>query len=276
MNFVGAMNAMQYGGRSRYGRPRYRGGNTNPDGSEKYTFYAGGGFTLPDGPTHHVDTTSYGFQAGVGRNLSKKFGVNVEFDWDNFGLTGTTLNNQLNLYNNYIGVYNNQCAADPTCSSQDGYASPFSALDGYSHVWSFSIQPVYNIAVNEGLGAYITGGFGFYHKITTFTSPEEGEYCDPYYGCYDYEANTPIDSYTSNAPGVDGGIGFTYKFSRFSHELLYGEVRYVFVFNQARTGVNAATCTTVACATQTDSYANDYPQNSYRTEYVPVKFGIRF
>ncbi len=37
---------MQYGQRRRYGAPRYRGGNTNADGSEKYSGYAGAGLTI--------------------------------------------------------------------------------------------------------------------------------------------------------------------------------------------------------------------------------------
>ena len=71
----------QYG-RRRYGSPRYRGGNTNADGSEKYTAFVGGGFTVPLGNTHHYDTPSWGFQVGAGRNFSKNFGLDVEFDWD--------------------------------------------------------------------------------------------------------------------------------------------------------------------------------------------------
>ena len=38
--------------RRRYGRPNYAGGNSNADGSEKYTFLAGGGLADPIGNTH--------------------------------------------------------------------------------------------------------------------------------------------------------------------------------------------------------------------------------
>lgn len=270
-NFAGAMNAMQYGGRSRYGRPRYRGGNTNPDGSNKYEFYGGAGFTVPTQKTSDVDSVSWGIQVGAGRNFNKHVGVNLEFDWDNFGLQGNTLNAQQNLYNGYISIYDANYTAGP---SDPNYISPIAGLDGYSHVWSISLQPIYNIAVNQGLGAYVTGGVGFYHKITTFTQPAVGTYCDPFYGyCYDYQANQPIDSYTSNAPGVDVGMGFTYKFSHFSNERLYGEVRYVYMFNQYRPGIDA----TVDTPTLANfAVLNDYPANSERTSYIPVKFGIRF
>ncbi|HLI76532.1 MAG TPA: outer membrane beta-barrel protein [Acidobacteriaceae bacterium] len=254
----------QYGQRRRYGAPRYRGGNTNPDGSEKYTAYVGGGFTAPVGDLHNYDTTSWGFQVGAGRNFNKNFGVNLEFAWDEFGIQGNVLNNQ--------GIIE-----DPfdTYSLQGN-------TDGYSHIWSFSVQPVYNIKSGEGLGAYVTGGAGFYHKITTFTTPETG--CDPYYAeiygiCIAVSSNEPYDSYTSNAPGIDGGFGLTYKISRFANERLYAEVRYVHVFNQQKPGVDASNFagyinnTTGAINYPT---SNLYPANSRSSDYLPVKFGIRF
>jgi hypothetical protein len=64
-------NAMQYGGRQSYGKPRYRGSNTNADGSPKYDFYIGGGFTLPTEQTHTNNTVSYGIQGGGGRMFNK-------------------------------------------------------------------------------------------------------------------------------------------------------------------------------------------------------------
>ena len=51
-------NAMQYGGgRQRYGRPKYRGSNTNADGSPKYDFFVGGGFGMPVGSQFNYATT---------------------------------------------------------------------------------------------------------------------------------------------------------------------------------------------------------------------------
>ncbi|MDE1156473.1 MAG: outer membrane beta-barrel protein [Acidobacteriaceae bacterium] len=255
-DFAGSMNAMQYGGRSRYGRPRYRGGNTNSDGSNKYEFFGGAGFTKPVGNTQSYYNPSWSFQVGAGRNFNKHFGVNVEFNWDNLGLTGKTLYNQAYVY-------------DPD-GSQGIYQQ--NVLDGYAHVWSFSVDPTYYIPVHEGLGAYITGGVGFYHKTTTFTLPGTGVYCDPYYGfCYQYVANQPIDSYTSNAPGFNGGIGFTYKMSHFSNTRLYTEIRYVVTLNSQRYGITPATVNQ-----ETDYTTNFFPANSNRTTYLPVKFGVRF
>jgi hypothetical protein len=248
---------MQYGGgqRSRAGgRPRYRGNNSNPDGSNKYIFYAGFGLQQPVGNTYHYLTPSWALQAGGGRQFSKNFAVPVEFAWDNFGFAGQTLANQTYIYN--YGVAS---------------ANQLSGLDGKSHVWSFTIDPTYTFIQGEKWGTYGVVGGGFFHKTANFTVPATGIYCDPYYGCYQYAANETIDKYSSNAPGVDAGLGLTYKFSRFSNERFYAEVRYVVVFDPQRQGITVGNVATATAAT-----TDYYPANSNRTTYFPIKFGIRF
>jgi hypothetical protein len=247
-----SLNAMQYGGgRQRYGRPRYRGGNTNADGSPKYDFYVGGGFGIPVGDQSNYLTTGWGFQGGGGRMFNKMVGVNLEFSYDHFGMTGATVDQQSVFY---FGP---------------GNTAAVTGLGGNTHVWSFSLQPVVNLRSGEGLGAYVTGGVGFYHKVANFTLPQEEEYCDPYYGCEEYEAPANVDHYSSNAPGFDGGFGVTYKFSRFASERLYAEVRYTYVANQFKPGITTATALTY-------TGNNYFPQNSQHTSYIPVKFGLRF
>ena len=244
------LNAMQYGGgRQRYGRPRYRGGNTNADGSPKWDFYVGGGFGMPVSDQTNFLTTSWGLQFGGGRMFNKIVGANLEFAYDRFGLTNATIDTQSDRY-----------FGDPTNSNQ---------LGANNHVWSLSLQPVVNLRSGEGIGAYITGGVGFYHKVTNFTLPSQQEECDPIYGCFIFGTNQNVDHYTSNAPGFDGGFGITYKFSRFASERLFTEVRYVYVANQFKPGITAATI-----GTYTGN--NFFPENSQHTSYIPVKFGLRF
>jgi hypothetical protein len=251
---------MQYGGgqRKRYGRPRYRGNNTNADGSSKWIFFGGAGLSQPIGNTWHYLTPSYGFQVGGGRQFSKHFAVPIQFDWDHFGLSKETLQNQTAIY-------------DSPLLFGSGENSVAGLLDGSSHVWSFSIDPTYTFYQGEAWGAYVVAGAGFYHKTATFTIPSTQEYCDYYYGCIQYEANEPIDSYTSNAPGFNGGFGLTYKFSRFSGERLYAEARYVFVDNSQRQGITVNDTGSITATT-----TNFYPANSNRTTFIPIKVGIRF
>ena len=175
------------------------------------------------------------------------FCVNLEFDYYHFGMTAATIAQQTYLYDplNQYGIAGN--------------------LDANSHIWNFSVQPTYQIYSGEGLGAYLTAGVGFYHKVANFTLPQLEE---DFYGD-EFEVNQNVDHYTSNAPGFDGGIGLTYKFSHFSNERLYGEVRYVYIDNSFRAGDTVATALTF-------TGTNYFPQNSNTTSYIPIKFGIRF
>jgi type II secretory pathway pseudopilin PulG len=243
--------------RRRYSRPNYSDSHTNSDGSAKYTFFVGGGFTLPVGGTHNYLAPSYDVQAGAGRNFNKKYGVNVQFDWDNFGFQTATLNNQL-------AIYNGLCTPAEEAA---GDCTPFTQLGGNSHVWSFTVDPIMNFYSSDTFGAYVTGGGGFYHKTANFTTPAIGEYCSPFYGCIEYQANQTIDKYTSNAFGVNGGVGMTYKFSRFAGEKFYVEGRYVYTFNSARA---------FSYGDANGNGFNVFPQNSAKTSFIPITFGVRF
>ena len=251
-----ALGSSQPPPRRRYGRPSYASGNSNADGSPKYTFLAGMGPSLTVGNTHKYETPSYDFQFGGGRNFNKVYGLLLQFDYDHFGLQGATLSNQ-----EY--VYNYGCT---TVLQQQNQCSLVSGLGGNNHVWSFTLNPTFTLASEGSAGAYLVVGGGFYHKVTNFTEPTVVE---SYYGPYEADAN--VDHYTSNAAGVNGGFGLTWKFSRFSSERFYMEARYVFIANQQRMGFTAQNVAT----TSYNGY-NAYPANSHRTAYVPIKFGIRF
>jgi hypothetical protein len=234
--------------RRRYSRPNYNDSRTNPDGSPKYTFLVGGGFTLPTGGTHAYIAPSYKIQAGVGRNFNKTFGVIAQFDFDNFGFQTSTLNNQLAIYNNDI------------------LQGDLPQLGGNTHDWSFTVNPIINYYTSDTKGAYVVGGLGFYHKVANFTTPAIGTYCT-YYGCFEYQANQTVDLYTSNAFGINGGIGFTYKLSRFASTRFYVEGRYVYTFNSPRT---------FSYGDVNGNGFNVFPQNSAKTSYIPITFGLRF
>ena len=239
----------------RYGRPNYSDKYRNADGSNRFAFVAGAGFNVPTGDASaNYLTTGYRFEAGAGVNMNKKLGVLFQFDYDHFGIPDNILQNQANLYNNLDGTGSN----------------PYTGLGGNAHIWSFTLNPTFNFYQGDKVGAYAVVGGGFYHKITNFTIPTTGQYCDYYYGCYTYQANQTVDNYTSNAPGVTGGIGLTYKFSRWSNERLFAEARYVHTFNQARLGDPVAT------GASTGTRNNFYPPNSNETSYIPITFGIRF
>ena len=244
---------MQPPPRRRYGRPRYTDKSHNADGSNKYMFELGGGLTLPTGGTHNYLKTNFNFQGGVGRNFNQKLALVAQFDYARFGVQTNTLNNLLAVYDSLGAI--------------DGNGNPLTQLGGSSHVWSFTVNPVYNFAGGEKSGAYVVGGVGFYHKTADFTVPVIGTAYDPYYGTYQYQANETLDKYTSNAAGFNGGFGYTYKPSRFANERFFAEARYVYVSNSPRP---------YSLGSSTNSYFNVFPQNSAKTTFIPVTFGVRF
>jgi hypothetical protein len=239
-------------------RPNYNDSMHNADGSNKYTFLFGGGFTLPVGGTHNDLTTSYAFQAGGGRAFNKKVAVLLEFNWANFGVQTATLNHLLAVYN--------------SLGATDQNGNPLSQLNGTSHVWSFSIDPVYTLAQGDRSGVYATGGVGFYHKTANFSIPAVGIACDIFGNCFQFQANQTIDKYTSNAFGVNLGFGYTYRFSRFADERFFVEARYVYNANSRR----AETGTTPENTPPGSTAFNAFPQNSAPTTFIPVTFGVRF
>jgi hypothetical protein len=259
-----ALGSSQPPPRRTYGRPTYAGGNTNPDGSPKYFALFGFAAAVPVGITHKYETLSWGLQAGVGKNFSKTLGVDAEFNYDHFGLQGATIANESYIYNYCtIAEYN----AEDCGPEGPATAANAAQIDGNSHIWSFTLNPTFTLPSEGTWGAYAVVGGGFYHKVTDFTTPTEQ--CSYYYGCGTY--NSTFDHYTSNAFGVNGGFGVTYKFSKFSNERFYVEAKYVYMLNSQRTGV-----TTANVAASPLNAADFYPANSDRTSYIPVKVGIRF
>lgn len=245
--------------RRRYGRPNYNDRWHNQDGSGKLAVNVGVGLNIPVGSdSTNFLKTSYRFQAGVGYNLSRKFGIMLQFDWDNFGLPANLITSQRNLYQNAGFVYS------------DGSQVDFTGMDGHTRIWSFTLNPTFNFYQGDKMGAYVVAGGGFYHKTTNFTLPQTGTGYDPYYGYYQFQSNQSFDAYTSNSPGVNGGIGVTYKFSRFANERFFAEAKYVHTFNSARIGDPQIT------GNPAGVFNNLYPPNSNETSYIPITFGVRW
>ncbi|MBS1814401.1 MAG: hypothetical protein JSS87_05965 [Acidobacteria bacterium] len=227
--------------RRTYGRPRYSDKWHNSDGSSKIAFEVGAGMAVPAGPMARYYTPSYKFSVGGGLNMNKAFGVLVQFDYDNFGLTGGNIANMYNQYNTL------------------GYApGTFDGLDANGHIWSFTLNPTISFQGSGRGGAYVVGGIGYARKVTNFTLPTSGTYCDYYYGyCYDYTSNQAFDTYKSGGITISGGLGLTYKLSSFSSQRLFVEARYAWM--------------------NTDRNANlFYAHNAERSGYFPIIAGIRW
>ncbi len=237
-----AEDAAQPPPRRQYGRPTYHDNMHNADGSSKLAFEIGGGLTAPAGSTARHQKDSYRFGAGGGRQFNKTFGVLLQYDYDHFGITDGDLQKQLTLYNNL--------------------GSNLTALNGSTHIWSVTLNPIINYYTSDSFGAYVVGGGGFYRKVTTFTTPVVGTFCN--YFCYQEAVDAQVGRrYTNNAGGASAGIGFTYKLSRFSGQKFFAEARYVWVDNQPSSN-NTAT------------QSQYYLPGNYRTGYFPVTIGLRW
>ncbi len=228
------------GRRRSYGRSRYQDRMHNADGSSKIAFVAGAGLNVPAGNTAKYYTPHLAIVAGAGINFSKVFGVLGEFHYDRMGLTAGSINLD----------YNNTLAA---IGPLGGTASDLAGFDANAHILALTVNPIVNLVGQGRVGAYVTGGLGFYRKTTNFTLPQLQQ--NIYGGIY--QQNVTFDGYSANGIGYNGGVGLSYKISEFSSERLFVEARYEWL----NLGKNS----------------NDFfPFNRRNSEVIPITVGIRF
>src|ERR1700744_5287421 len=115
----------------------------------KVAFEAGGGFTAPVGNDvsggqgvglSGYDTWGYNLTLGGGWNFNKWLGVLAEYQFNRNKIPGDTL-------------------------------AALGAPGGNINTWSLTIDPIiYLPPITPTIGVYVTGGGGFYRKVTNFTS----------------------------------------------------------------------------------------------------------
>jgi hypothetical protein len=162
---------------------------------------AGAGFNAPIGNDGPFLTWGGNFTGGAGLHLSKRLSVLAEYQFADNKLPGAMI-------------------------------AAVGAQGGNAHIWSLTLDPVIDLTPRWKNGAYITGGGGFYRKVTTFTSPEEVEECDPYYGCGIYYENGVVGHYSSNQLGANVGFGITHRLGGVYGDgsaKLFAETRYTYV-----------------------------------------------
>ena len=189
-------------------------------------FEAGGGFTAPTSIGGDFVTYGYNLTLGGGWNFNKRFGALVEYQFNRNKIPGATL-------------------------------AAVGAPGGNVNTWSFTIDPIFYYANNGKIGGYVTGGGGFYRKVTNYTEPVPSLYCDYFYGYCGYiYQNQTIGHFSSNQGGLNIGTGVTWNaFGPDSKAKLYAEARYVWVDSPSETSTQQGTGT---------------------EGLIPVTFGIRF
>lgn len=171
--------------------------------TRNFAIEAGGGFNGPIG--NDTSSSSGGpfitwggnFTVGGGLHLNKYLSLLAEYQFINDKLPG-----------HFIGEV-----------GTDG---------GNAHIWSFTLAPVVDLFPKRTNSVYVTGGGGFYRKVTNFTEPEDVEYCDYY--CEIYSQNETVYHFSSNQGGANLGFGITHKVGGPSSKMkLFAEARYLFL-----------------------------------------------
>lgn len=137
------------------------------------------------------------------------------------------------------------------------------ASGGYAHIWSLTLAPILDLFPKNSNDLYVTGGGGFYRKVTNFTDPQPTQFCSYYYCGYGY-VNQVVGHFSSNQGGWNIGGGYMHKMGGMygdSRMKIFAEVRYLDVLTPAETtSPNGLGTTTVGAGTR----------------LIPVTFGVRW
>jgi opacity protein-like surface antigen len=163
-----------------------------------FLFNIGGGIGFPQGQLGSFVNNGGNFVVGAGYNVSRHIGVDSEFMWHGLPINAAT----------------KAMLQTPGASARQ-------------YAWTFN--PIFHFPLEENLGAYATGGIGWYHRSGETTTPGLGVICDPYwswwFGCTIGTVNIVTSSHSANAFGENIGGGLTFRL-RNTHIKLYAEVRY--------------------------------------------------
>jgi hypothetical protein len=194
--------------------------------SSHLTFEGGGGFNAPIGNDHPFITYGGNFTGGVGYRFEKHISLMAEYQFIDDKLPGSLI-------------------------------ADVGAQGGHAHIWSLTLDPVIDLFPSRKNDIYVTGGGGFYRKVTSFTDPEQVTEC--YYFCYTGTENVVVYHFSSNQGGANFGLGITHTLGSADTGSngklkVYAEARYLWV-NTPGIGANDGLGT---------------------TELIPVTVGLRW
>jgi Outer membrane protein beta-barrel domain len=200
--------------------------------ASKLTFEAGGGANGPTSDSSSYITWGGNFTVGGGYRFNSHLSGLIEYQFMDDKLPGVII----------------------------GEAG---ATGGDAHIWSFTVAPVVDIFPKRTNDVYVTGGGGFYRKVTNFTDPEAVEFCN-FFACEIGSQNTVVGHFSSNQGGWNIGAGYTHRMGGIygdGHVKLFAEARYLDILTPAVSSEpNGLGTTTIAAD----------------TKLVPVTLGVRF
>ena len=137
------------------------------------------------------------------------------------------------------------------------------ATGGNAHIWSLTLAPVVSLMPHSSNDIYLTGGGGFYRKVTNFTDPTLAQYCTYYY-CGIVQVNQVVGHFSSNQPGWNIGGGYQHRMGGMYNDSkmkLFVEARYLKIYTPAYSNQpNGLGATTLAAD----------------TVQIPINVGVRF
>ncbi len=208
--------------------------DTHSGGSffSRMTWEAGGGFNAPVGNSSDDITWGANFNVGGGLRFDPRWSALIEYQFIHDKLPGRLINE--------VG-----------------------ATGGYANIWSFTVAPVFDLFPKKNNDIYITGGGGFYRKVTSFTDPVPTEFCTYFFCGIGYQ-NTVVGHFSSNQGGWNIGAGYQHRLGGMygdSRMRLFAEARYLQVLSPATTTApNGLGITSV----------------QENTNLIPVTFGVRW
>jgi hypothetical protein len=218
-------------GSGQYGNGGGYGGGESHGLFHHLAFEVGGGANAPAGDKSYI-TWGGQFTVGGGFNFSKRLAALVEYQFMDDKIPGKII-------------------------------AEAGAQGGHDHIWSFTIDPVVDLMPKATNDVYITGGGGFYRKVTSFTDVEPTEYCEFYYCGIGY-APQVVGHFSSNQGGFNIGGGYQHRVGGMygdGNTKLFAEVRYVYLDSPAvTTQPNGLGTTSVAAG----------------TKVLPIDLGIRW
>jgi hypothetical protein len=193
----------QYPNQGGYNRSSYGTKHHSDSLTDHIAIEGGAGFNVSSGNTSTWQAVGYTINVGGGWMFNDRLGVLAEYGFNRANIPQDTLTN--------IG--------EP---------------QGNVHVWSLTLEPIFYYKTSGHIGGYVTGGGGFYRKLTSFTEPVYvGDYCDYFYGCYPQYSNVTLSHFSSNQGGANFGTGVTFKPNADGKGKFFAEARYVWVDSPA-------------------------------------------
>lgn len=206
------------------------GGGWRHLGGSSLAFEVGGGFNAPTDKNYI--TWGGNFTLGGGVNFNKRFAMLAEYQFIADKLPGKLI-------------------------AQTG------AVGGNAHIWSLTLAPVVSLFPESSNDIYLTGGGGFYRKVTNFTNPSLAQYCTYFY-CGVVTVNQVVGHFSSNQGGFNIGGGYQHRMGGMfndSRMKLFVEARYLKVLTPAYSNQPSGLGTTTVAA---------------NTVLIPITLGLRW